>query len=242
MRTVVLSGFMATGKTTIGARLASRLRLPFVDIDAAIEEAVGKSLPDLWRAEDEAAFRARELELVRPLLESRTPRVIALGGGAVTSRELRYLALDHAFVVTLTASPETILARAGTLESRPNLNTSDPKSRARSLLDGRAAVYAECHFSLSTDGVDVEDLVVRITKAMERDPIVVPLGLRSYLVDVTSDEPSRLTDALACTAPSSIFLVTDAHVQRDAPFKRRGHRTALPRTRRAERRRCRAAA
>ena len=214
MRSVVLSGFMATGKSTLGARLSARLGMAFVDSDVEIERASGMSVAELWRAEGEPAFRAQEAAILRALLLDSTPRVIAFGGGSVTSRPLRHLALDNAFVVTLTADPATIVARAGNLASRPNLAAGDPILRATELLEARAAAYAECHLSLSTEGVDLDDLIDRIAQALVRDPIAVPLGQRSYTVDMANGEPSRLTDAIARSAPSSIFVVTDANVLR----------------------------
>ena len=194
MRSVVLSGFMATGKSTLGGRLAARLGLAFVDSDLEIERVTGKSVAELWRADGEAAFRAREVDVLGPLLLDSTPRVIAFGGGSVTTRSLRHLALDHAFVVTLTADPGTIVTRAGNLASRPNLTAGDPLQRAKDLLEARAAAYAECHLSLSTEGADLDDLVERIAKARARDPIAVPLGQRSYTVEIAQAEPSCLTE------------------------------------------------
>lgn len=214
MRTIVLSGFMATGKSTIGARLAARLGLPFVDTDTAIERSSGRSVPELWRTEGEGAFRAREREVVAPLLRDGVPRVIAFGGGTVTSRELRHLALERALVVTLVARPETIVARAGDRTQRPNLDVADPVARAVELLEGRAEAYAECHETLSTDDFEPDLIVDRIAALAERDPIAVPLGRRSYTVDVAFDRPDRLTDALARIAPTTLMVVTDAHVER----------------------------
>ena len=78
MRSVVLSGFMATGKSTLGARLAARLGLAFVDSDVEIERVTGKSVAELWRADGEAAFRAREVDVLGPLLLDSTPRQICL--------------------------------------------------------------------------------------------------------------------------------------------------------------------
>src|ERR1019366_9712804 len=107
MRPIVISGFMATGKTTVGPRVAARLDIPFVDTDAEIERITGRRVPDLWRDEGEAEFRARESALVEALLADATPRVIAFGGGTVTTARTRRTALDRALVVSLTASPET---------------------------------------------------------------------------------------------------------------------------------------
>jgi shikimate kinase / 3-dehydroquinate synthase len=215
MRPIVLSGFMATGKSTVGPRLAARLGVPFLDTDAELERITGRRVPDLWRDEGEAAFRAREGALVETLLADPAPRVIAFGGGTVTTLRTRRYALDHALVVTLTASPETIIARVEELAGRPNLAVgTDPVARARELLAQREAAYAECHQSLSTDALDTDAVVDAVAALVERDPLVVPLGSRSYSIEVCLEAPARLTDAIARCGPSSIVLVTDSNVQR----------------------------
>ncbi len=217
MRPIVLSGFMATGKTTVGRKLAARLGVSFVDTDEEIERESGKRVPDLWREEGEAAFRVREAALVDRLLADASPRVLAFGGGTVTTRRTRHVALDRALVITLAASPETIVARVGAkVADRPNLALGgEPLARARELLDARAEAYAECHATLATDALDPDALVDAILAVSARAPIVVPLGSRTYVVDVVHDSPSALTDAIAHAAPSSLLVVTDAHVQRD---------------------------
>jgi shikimate kinase/3-dehydroquinate synthase len=218
MPTIVLSGFMATGKSTVGPRLAARLGVPFVDTDEEIERESGRKVRELWREEGEAAFRRRELALVERLFSSaETPRVVAFGGGTVTTRRARHLALDQGILITLTASPETIVARVGTaLPDRPNLSLGgDPVARARELLEDRADAYAECHALLSTDATEPDALVDSILAVATRAPVLMPLGARSYVVDVVQGAPAALTDAIARCAPSSLLVVTDAHVQRD---------------------------
>ena len=84
MRSVVLSGFLATGKSTVGKLVAKELALPFVDTDAVIAEATGKTVGEVFASEGEAKFRDREAAIVRPLLTDGTPRGIAFGGGTVT--------------------------------------------------------------------------------------------------------------------------------------------------------------
>jgi shikimate kinase/3-dehydroquinate synthase len=214
MRRVVLSGFMATGKSTVGPLLAARLGVPFVDTDDVIAREAGRSVPELWRTDGEAAFRLREAEVIERLFDDATPRVIAFGGGAVTNARTRRLALDGALVVTLTADAETIVARLADPTGRPNLAVGDPTTRARDLLAQRAEAYAECHMTLATDGAEPDAIVDAIVALAERDPIVVPLGARTYAIDVCVEAPTRLTDAVARCAPSSVVLVTDANVQR----------------------------
>lgn len=217
MRPIVLSGFMGTGKSTVGPRLAARLGVPFIDTDEEIARTTGSRISDLWRTEGEAAFRRREVELVERLLADVTPRVLAFGGGTVTSRRARHRAIEAGIVVTLSATPETIVARVGAaLDDRPNLLLGgDPIARARDLLEQRAEAYAECHATLATDARDPDSLVDAILAVVARDPIAVPLGARSYVVDVVHGAPAVLTDAIAQIAPSSLVVVTDAHVHRE---------------------------
>jgi shikimate kinase/3-dehydroquinate synthase len=237
MRSVVLSGFMATGKSTVGPMLAARLGVPFVDTDAEIEREAGKGIPELWREEGEAGFRVREARMVEQVLSRKEAQVVALGGGAVTSPRTRRYAIDHALVVTLSASPETVVARVPDVASRPNLAGPDPVARTRELLEHRREAYAECHLALSTDTLDPAAVVDAVVALRARDPLLVPLGSRSYCIDVCEDAPARLTDAIARCAPSSLVLVTDSNVKRARgaaieealrPFAFEGTRVVLP--------------
>jgi shikimate kinase/3-dehydroquinate synthase len=215
MKPIVVSGFMGTGKSTVAPALAAQLGLPFVDTDAEIERDAGKDIPELWRAEGEAAFRARELTLLERLLGDGVARVIAVGGGTMTIDRARRLAVDRALVVTLKAEPETSVARAPDIARRPNLSVGgDPLARARELIEARAPAYGECHLSVSTDTLDVDAVVRAIAPLAAREPILMPLGSRSYSIDICDGEPSRLTEAVERCAPSSIVLVTDSNVDR----------------------------
>jgi shikimate kinase/3-dehydroquinate synthase len=213
MKPVVLSGFMGTGKSTAGPRIAARLGVPFVDTDAEIERAAGERIADLWKREGEAAFRAREAALIGELLGSGAPRVIAVGGGALVAPALRRRAIDTALVVTLSASPEALLARMPDLATRPNLAGPDPLARAKELLALRAPAYAECHLSVATDAADANALADAVAQGVARDPLLVPLGERSYTIDVCVDEPARLAEAVRRCSASSLVVVTDANVK-----------------------------
>ena len=83
---IVLIGMMGSGKTTVGRLLAQRLRRPFIDTDAMIEEREGRSIPDIFARDGEAAFRALELAISREL-SGQSGLVIACGGGLPTQEE-----------------------------------------------------------------------------------------------------------------------------------------------------------
>ena len=108
-RSIVLIGMMGAGKSTIGRRLAARLRLPFLDADVEIEAAAGMSIPDIFVAHGEPYFRDGEARVIARLLDN-GPAVIATGGGAFTEREeTRKRIRDKAVSIWLKADADIIM-------------------------------------------------------------------------------------------------------------------------------------
>ena len=140
---VVLVGLMATGKTTIGRRLAKRLDIPFVDADGELEQRTGQSVRDLFEKEGEDGFRRLESELLGELLAATEPYVIATGGGVVITPENRVLLKQSgAFVVWLDADPTFLASRAAGKTNRPLLD-GDPVGTLTRLATERRAWYDE---------------------------------------------------------------------------------------------------
>jgi shikimate kinase/3-dehydroquinate synthase len=146
------------------------------------------------------------------MLDDPSPRVIGFGGGSVTVPRIRHAALERATVVTLTASPETIVSRVPSLPQRPNLQASAPLDRARDLLTLRREAYAECHAAVSTEGRSPSEIADRVMAVAGLDTLAMPLGTRTYAVELTDGDPARLTAALEELRPSSLFVVTDTNV------------------------------
>jgi shikimate kinase len=164
---VVLIGFMGAGKSTAGRALAARLGIPFVDCDEVIEREHGP-ISAIFAAEGERAFRDLEqLVVARVLDEARaSPRVVALGGGSVTSEAVRRSLTGFADVVWLQAPLDDLWCRAGAGESASRPLARDKEAFAR-LLEQREALYAEvarirvaCHASRDIDAV-VHEIVRR---------------------------------------------------------------------------------
>lgn len=211
---IVLSGMPGAGKSSVGPRLAAALDVPFVDTDDMVRTKSGKTPGEFLRERGEAAFRALEAEVVDELFRDRQRRVVSLGGGTVVDRRLRHSLLDRALLVTLSAREDTLRARitTGSVPDRP-LAGADGAALGR-LLEARRSAYAECHVAVATDDLSLDDVVDAIVPWRERRLVVVPLGERTYTVELVVGEPTRVVDRLAALAPSSIVSVTDGHLQR----------------------------
>lgn len=164
---IVLIGFMGTGKTAVGSRLAERLGWEFADADGLIEAEAGMPIHRLFAERGEAHFRALENAVVARLV-ARDRVVIATGGGAFADAENRRRLTARGTVVCLAADPETILARVGDARSRPLLDGPDPHGRIRELLAARAPIYALADVTVDTSCLSVEGVVDEILGALRR--------------------------------------------------------------------------
>jgi len=136
---IVLTGFMSTGKTSVGRILATRLDWPLVDTDAVVEELAGRPVPEIIRIEGEPVFRRWEREACKRVATGKQ-QVVATGGGTLLDPENRTALCDGGLVVCLTCDPREIARRLNGDETRPLLDP-DPVTRIRELLEARATVY-----------------------------------------------------------------------------------------------------
>jgi shikimate kinase len=167
---IVLTGFMGTGKSVVGRRLAERLALPFVDLDDAIEAAAGMTIAEIFALEGESGFRRREREVIASMAD-RGRCVMATGGGAVLDPENLRNLKTGAVLVCLSADPTVILRRLGDDVRRPLLQTQDRLARIRELLQQRAAAYAQADLSIDTSEAGVEEIVDRIVRHLCPEPV-----------------------------------------------------------------------
>lgn len=163
---IVLVGFMGTGKSAVGARLADRLGRPLVDTDALVAAAAGCSIPEIFAREGETGFRDRESAAVAAAA-ARAKVVIATGGGALGREENVRRLKATGRLVCLTARPEVILARTAPWEERPLLaGVADPKRRVEELLAARAPRYALADLTIDTSDLSIEAVADRILAAL----------------------------------------------------------------------------
>jgi shikimate kinase len=161
---LVLTGFMATGKSTIGRLLADRLDLEFIDTDQIIEERHGP-IPEIFETQGEDTFRAMERSLAGEL-GARTGLIIATGGRMLLDPKNLEALGRHGTIVCLVAGPDELLRRIradGSLANRPLLADDDPEQRIAELLAERAPGYAR-FTQVATEGLAPEDVVSEVTR------------------------------------------------------------------------------
>lgn len=207
---IFLYGPPASGKTSLGRRLASALDRPFCDLDALIAEQAGASIPDIFAQEGEAGFRRREAAALAAAV-GRPAGVIALGGGALLDPQNRRLAETAGTVVCLQARFETVLERlAASTGGRPLLD-GDAQARLRTLLDQRAGHYAAFDHPFPVDGASPEVLATRLQTQLGLFRVK---GMGSdYDVRIAKGLLGRLGEAFQARGlRGPVAIVTDANV------------------------------
>ncbi|MBL8779701.1 MAG: shikimate kinase [Alphaproteobacteria bacterium] len=160
-RSIVLVGLMGAGKSTVGRRLASVLRLPFHDADQEIETAAGCSISDFFERYGEPAFRDGERKVIARLLAG--PRhVLATGGGAFMDPTTRALIKAQGLSVWLRANIDLLMERVTKRPTRPLLKNDDPRGTMERLMAERYPVYAEADITVDSNGGPHDTVVQQI--------------------------------------------------------------------------------
>ncbi|WP_334142827.1 shikimate kinase [Rhabdothermincola sp.] len=166
MSHVVLIGMMGAGKTTVGRLVARRLGRPFHDSDEAVEACTGRTVAELFAEGGEAAFRVVEAEVLRELLATEEPAVIAAAGGTVLDAGNRAALRDAGTVVWLRADPALLAERVRTGDHRP-LVAEDPAGTVARLAEERAGLYQQtAHVVVDINGLEAGEVAEQVIAAV----------------------------------------------------------------------------
>ena len=168
-RHIFLVGFSGSGKSTIGPRLAKRMKRPFIDIDDMITRRMTMTVPELFRKYGEQRFR-REEEACLKLAAARPPSVVAVGGGAFQSPSNRKLMQEHGTTVYLSCARREIYRRLKNKTDRPLLSQptrAAQVARIRELLDRRVKHYRRADLTVATTTRSVAQSVDQIIRKLE---------------------------------------------------------------------------
>jgi 3-dehydroquinate synthase len=236
-RPIVLVGMMGAGKSTIGRRLAARLRLPFTDADTEIETAASMTIPEIFEARGEQYFRDGEARVIARLLDS-GPGVLATGGGSFMREETRQRIGDKAVSIWLKADTDIIMKRVKRRTDRPLLQTEDPVATVNRLLAEREPVYQNADLTIASRDVPHDKIVDEVVAALhaklcgsergnrlrecrtmtaplKQDSIIVDvaLGDRAYDIVIGRDVLASLGARVAALRPGvRTAIVTDKTV------------------------------
>ena len=150
MKNIVLTGFMGTGKTTIGKELSKMLHMKLVDIDAEIEKAQKIKINDIFRIYGEQYFRDIETDMIKRLSREENI-IISTGGGAVLRDENMEALKKNGIIFCLNASTETIMKRTARSEDRPLLKVEKPREKISEMLSCRRPFYEKAGVMIETD-------------------------------------------------------------------------------------------
>jgi shikimate kinase len=167
MKNIILTGFMGTGKSSIGKMLAVRLGYRYVDLDVLIVEQAGEPINEIFAREGEPHFRSLETRMLANLAGEKG-LVLSTGGGAVIAEENRRLLHDLGVIVNLTASAEEIQHRLQHEHDRPLLNDNRSQERIVSLLEAREPFYADADVRIETSGKSVDEVLNEILAWLKR--------------------------------------------------------------------------
>lgn len=156
---IVLTGFMGTGKSTVGRLAADQLGLAFVDTDTVIEAQAGRSIADLFAQEGETGFRQREARVCLSVA-ALSGQVIATGGGALMNAQVYEAFAARSLLIGLTCDLEEIIRRVGDDPARP-LFVGDRELLAR-LLASRTEHYNRLPYHVDTTRLNPQQVVQEV--------------------------------------------------------------------------------
>ncbi len=170
MRNIILTGFMGTGKSTIGQMVATRLGREFVDMDTVIEAREGRPISRIFAEDGEAYFRQVEAKLCRELA-GQAGLVIATGGGALVAEQNLRVMEKTGLVICLDCEPEVLWQRVGQSEDRPMLAAQDDDRfvRLAALLERRRPAYSRIQFHLDVTSLAPAEAARQIVDWVERE-------------------------------------------------------------------------
>lgn len=168
---IFLIGFMGSGKSTVGALLAERLDLPFIDSDKAIEKTVGKSITEIFSQDGEASFREMEMHFLNEL-KSQKRSVIAVGGGLPAIDGSIELMHDLGLVIYLNTSLLTLIKRLrDEKQQRPllrDLSDSEFHPFLEDLLSKRVHFYKQAKLIMPNERNSPVELVEKLIKELDK--------------------------------------------------------------------------
>jgi shikimate kinase len=169
---IYLIGMMGAGKTTVGRLLAKDLKYGFLDTDAVITQAAGKSINEIFAESGEGAFRKLESDVLASV-SAHTKLAIATGGGIVLQRE-NWGYLHYGLIVWLDVPVDVLYNRLAKDTTRPLLQDADPKGKLRSINDNRIPLYSQADLRITVSESETPESIAE--RIIEKIPSVIKIS------------------------------------------------------------------
>ncbi|RPH00591.1 MAG: shikimate kinase [Candidatus Pelagibacter sp. TMED153] len=165
-KNLILTGMMGVGKSTVGEKLAKKMKLKFVDIDQIIELKEKATIGEIFKNRGENYFRKFEKKITLGELK-KINLVIALGGGAFMNETIRKEVKDTSVSFWLDLNVKSLLPRLKNLKKRPLLNQNNLEKKMNKIYSERKKIYNESNFRIKCESLKIDDIVNKIIKLYE---------------------------------------------------------------------------
>lgn len=174
---IFLSGFSGSGKTETGKLLADAIAYQFTDTDSVVEDALGKSIPEIFAKMGESKFRFAESNAIR-IATLNKPQVIALGGGSIADKNNLAYVKSMGFMIYMKVSPDAVFERLQKSHFRPMLDTmasgsderiEEAKERIKSLMETREKFYMQADLVIDTENKSPSEVAEEIEAKLVAD-------------------------------------------------------------------------
>ncbi|KJR42301.1 Shikimate kinase [Candidatus Magnetoovum chiemensis] len=164
---IVLTGFMGTGKTTVGKLLSTKLGKTFIDIDEEIEREACITINEIFMKHGEKYFREIETEMIKKH-SSKQNLILATGGGTVLKEENMQLLRNNGIIINLFATPQVIYERLKDKDDRPLLKVENPLIKIEELLEYRTPFYKNTDLFVNTHHKPLQEIIDDILDAINK--------------------------------------------------------------------------
>ena len=164
-QSITIVGLMGAGKSVIGRKVASKLKIPFVDADAEIEKAAKMTVADIFASYGEPEFRRLEKSVIKRVLES-GPQILATGGGAYMDDETRAIIGQNGISLWLSADIDLLMQRVSKKTTRPLLRNPDPRGVMEDLINERYPVYGLADLEVASQDVSKDEMTNNLISAI----------------------------------------------------------------------------
>ena len=165
-KNLVLTGMMGVGKSTVGKKLAKKLKLKFIDTDQIVEKKENKTIKEIFEIKGEDYFRKIEKKIVLEELKKNNS-VVALGGGAFLNSAIRKEAKNFSVSFWLDLDFKTLLIRLKNVKKRPLLNQDNLEQSINKIYSERKKIYNKSDFKIKCKSMNTDQIVNKIIRLYE---------------------------------------------------------------------------